>query len=331
MRTNQIIGILLVSMLLALSAPLALAHQPVCEFADLTADRPWQVPDAAISYAYFGNVHPAGDIDYYQFRAREGQPILLSLSIPAIPDIKVFSPLLALMGPGIPAPPTPPDLPADLQVPPGQDAVIIPIGNTPRYWFEPFGRRYYWNFDDVYFTAPQTADYTVALWHPNGEIGRYSFVIGQREDFTGSDMDCFASYGEHWTPLSKDSSPYRDMTMQEHDLMNMLDVPADGAPQVRIQLFALSRGGYMLRAQTSDFEFTPQLVDQAAVKNQGHAHLYVDGEKVGRVYGEWHKIDQLPEDWQEVTVALNANDHRVFAVDGVAIADTILRSDAGDP
>jgi len=35
------------------------AHQPFCEFADLSAEAPWQVPDPAISYAYFGNIYPA--------------------------------------------------------------------------------------------------------------------------------------------------------------------------------------------------------------------------------------------------------------------------------
>ena len=51
----------------------ALAHQPFCEFADLTADAPWQVPDASISYAYFGNIYPAGDLDFFSFEASAGQ------------------------------------------------------------------------------------------------------------------------------------------------------------------------------------------------------------------------------------------------------------------
>ena len=32
--------------------------------------------------------------------------------------------------------------------------------------------------------------------------------------------------------------------------------------------------------------FAPENVNQADVDGQGHAHIYVDGEKVSRVYGE---------------------------------------------
>ena len=49
-----------------LSSPsVILAHQPYCELADLTPATPWQVPDAAVSYAYFGNLYPAQDVDYF--------------------------------------------------------------------------------------------------------------------------------------------------------------------------------------------------------------------------------------------------------------------------
>ena len=93
----------------------SLAHQPYCEFADLTADAPWRVPNPTISYAFFGNVYPVGDIDYFSFQAQAGQSILLSASIPAIPDVEVFAPMMAVFGPGIEAAPGP-----SIAVTPGQ-------------------------------------------------------------------------------------------------------------------------------------------------------------------------------------------------------------------
>ena len=177
-------GILLVSALLAWHLPALRAHQPYCEVADLTAATPWQVPDASISHAYFGNVHPAGDIDYFSFEATAGQPVLISLSIPAIDDVDVYAPLLLVFGPGVSGP-AGLDLPAAPEKPEGQCAALIPLGDEPDYFYEPFGRRYFWNWQDSIFVAPQTAAYTVALWHPRGEIGRYTFVIGQREVLGG--------------------------------------------------------------------------------------------------------------------------------------------------
>ena len=320
-RATVLISCLL-SLLLATAAS---AHQPYCEFADLTADSPWNVPDASISYAYFGNVYPAGDIDYFRFEAKAGQSILLSLSIPAIPDVAVYSPIMAVMGPGLP-------LDAGLTWPPGLElaegagAMAVPIGGEPNYWFEPFGQRYYWNYDDSFFGAPETAAYTVALWHPQAEIGRYSFVIGQREVF-GGQAECFATYGEYWTPLLQGENPYRESVALDdgmaYDLSQLIETPAGAAPTVNLTLIPLPGGGYNVRTQTEDFAFTPQNIDQVAIPGEGHAHLYVDGVKVARVYGEWHFLKSLPQEAETLRVTLYANDHRAFALDGVPVSDWV--------
>ncbi len=316
-RTARVAA-LLCSLLLGNALPVR-GHQPYCEFADLTADAPWNAPDPRISYAYFGNVYPAGDIDYFRFEAAAGQSILISLSIPAIPDIEIYAPRLLLMGPGIPEAPDL-DLPADLEIPAGHGAELVPLGDEPRYFYEPFGGRYYWNYADTRFGAPETAAYTVALWHPRDEIGRYSFVIGSREVF-GGQPECFAAYAEYWNPLVAGQNPYRDTQMTDHG--GSLNVPAEGAPELSIALFSLARGGYILRLRVANFTFAPDSVDQPAMPNEGHAHLYIDGEKIGRVLGEWHRLENLPKGAETLTVKLTANDHRVFTVDSLEIADTL--------
>ena len=306
----------------------AAAHQPYCEFADLTADAPWRVPNPTISYAFFGNVYPVGDIDYFSFEAQAGQSILLSASIPAIPDVEVFAPMMAVFGPGIEAEPGI-QLPFHLVKPDDENALLIPLGDEPRYFYEPFGRRYFWNWDDAFFRAPQTATYAVALWHPGNDIARYTFVIGQREVF-GGEADCFASYGEYWKPLERGVNPYRDtlMTDEMMAMMNaVLEMDADEAPSVDLQVIPLVDGSFNVRVATRNFVFTPELVDRAGVPGEGHAHLYVDGVKVARIYGEWHHLSSLPEDAETVSVTLYANDHRAFAVDGVTVSASVAVSD----
>ncbi len=307
----------------------ALAHQPFCEFADLTADAPWQVPDAAISYAYFGNIYPAGDLDYFSFEAAAGQEILLSLSIPAIDDLAVFSPVMSLVGPGIAGEPSA-QLPESLGISPDEGTKMIPLGDTPRYWFEPFGRRYYWNWEDYYWTAPQSATYRVVLWHPEEEIGRYSFVIGKREVF-GGEADCFASYHEYWSPLEPGRNPYRDTLIigdtHKHDHAKTINLNPNDAPQLSLTLFPLKGGGFNLRLQTENFIFTPQNVDGDPIPGEGHAHLYIDDVKIARIYGEWHHLESLPEGAETLTVALYANDHSAFTVQGIHIADSLALAD----
>lgn len=312
MRHSSTYPPLLTIVFLALIAPVVLAHQPVCEFADLSARAPWRVPDPAISYAYFGNVYPAGDVDYFSFHAEAGQSVLLSLSIPAISDQAVFSPVMAVYGPGINGGGDA-QFPDSLEIPAGQNATMVPLGAEPVYWFEPFSRKYFWNWDDYFFKAPESSTYTVALWHPGGEIGRYAFVIGQREVF-GGDLECYETYSSYWTPLEAGRNPYRD---------RFIEMDADRAPVVDLQLIPLAGGGYNLRVQTLNFIFTPQNIDREPIPGEGHAHLYVDGVKIARLYGEWHHLAALPADAEVLTVSLYANDHSPFTVDGLPVSDSL--------
>ena len=317
MRHSSKHTLLLTILFLALIAPVALAHQPVCEFADLSARAPWRVPDATISYAYFGNVYPRGDVDYFRFQAERGQSVLLSLSIPAIPDQAVFSPVMAVYGPGI-TNSADAQLPDSLVIPAGQSAMMVPLGAEPVYWFEPFSRKYFWNWDDYFFKAPESSTYTVALWHPGNEIGRYAFVIGQREVF-GGDLECYETYSSYWTPLEEGLNPYRD---------RFVEMAEDRAPVVDLQLIPLAGGGYNLRVQTLNFIFTPQNIDTDPIPGEGHAHLYVDGVKIARLYGEWYHLGALPAEAEVLTVSLYANDHSPFTVDGLPVSASLLLVDA---
>jgi copper(I)-binding protein len=89
--------------------------------------------------------------------------------------------------------------------------------------------------------------------------------------------------------------------------------------------FAISEdqgGGWNLQILTTNFRFAPEHVSQPHHEGEGHAHLYVNGEKVARVYGPWFHIGSLPSGPTEVTVILNSNDHQGLAVGGEALSVT---------
>ena len=334
---NSRIGLFIVSSVLmlfiAITTGTAFAHQPYCEFSDVTADSPWQVPDAAVSYAYYGNLYPAEDVDYFTFDAMAGQDVLLSLSIPAIEGQEDFAPVMMVSGPGVVGEAVTPERVAILT---DYDAMMVDVGEEPEYWFEPFGRQYYWTFENAFFEAPEDATYTVALWHPEERLGRYAFVVGERE-VIGGDLECLSSMSSYWTPLLDGENPYRDATAEddshthaggeEHDHSKLMDMDAGSAPIVDLQVIPLEDGGYNVRIQTMNFIFTPQNIDQEPVMGEGHAHLYVDGVKIARVYGEWYHIASLPDDAQMISVGLYANNHQPLAVDGVEITDMVMLAD----
>lgn len=102
-----------------------------------------------------------------------------------------------------------------------------------------------------------------------------------------------------------------------------LDIPADAAaPQVAIHLSPDALRGWNLHVQVEHFQFAPGPDAPLDAFDQGHAHLYINGEKVTRLYGPWYYLPSLPSGAVELRVTLNTNDHRDLYVNDEAIAAT---------
>ena len=111
----------------------------------------------------------------------------------------------------------------------------------------------------------------------------------------------------------------------QHDHGRSVEV-ADGepVPTIAIEVTADPVEGWNLHVLTTDFEIVPENVSTAHIDGQGHMHLYIDGEKVSRLYGEWHHIGPLAPGEHEVRVELSANDHSAMAVNGKIIDATAV-------
>ncbi|MFD7325109.1 hypothetical protein ACFV9D_29130 [Streptomyces sp. NPDC059875] len=98
------------------------------------------------------------------------------------------------------------------------------------------------------------------------------------------------------------------------------EVPAAGAPAVRIDPRPDTEGGWNIHLAVERFRFTPESVGGAAIPGRGYARLLVDGKEAGRAYGPWHHI---PAGARTVTVRLHADDHTVWAVAGKPVEATV--------
>jgi hypothetical protein len=94
-------------------------------------------------------------------------------------------------------------------------------------------------------------------------------------------------------------------------------------PELKIELVAdaMSTSSVNLKLKTESFRFAPEHVNQAhqtidqefGYIVEGHAHLYVNGVKQTRLYGN-HFFLQNVKEGDLVRVELNSNDHRIFLV-----------------
>lgn len=205
-------GVLILTVVLGLSVAMAaltpaLAHRPYFEEEDIVAGAPWEIDDPTISTALYATLESAGDVDYYAFEAQQGESVLLALTIPQIEGQEDFAPTLVLLGPGLPLV----DLPEDISVPAGAGALVIepPPGPAPTF-YEPFSRTSYWERQEQRVTMPASGQFVVAAWHPDGELGRYTFVIGDKERL-GGDLAFPIKMREYWTPVE---APLTEPTAQ---------------------------------------------------------------------------------------------------------------------
>ena len=101
-------------------------------------------------------------------------------------------------------------------------------------------------------------------------------------------------------------------------------------PSVSLRILDDPAGGWLLHSAPSNFRIAPENVSTAHVDGEGHMHLYVDGVKVMRLYGEWHQMPPLAADTHEVRVELSSNDHSAMAIDGVVVDDTVTLEVSAD-
>jgi hypothetical protein len=106
-----------------------------------------------------------------------------------------------------------------------------------------------------------------------------------------------------------------------------LDVSsADQIPSLDLVVYDDPVNGWNLQLITENFDFAPEQINGDSIINEGHAHLYINGEKVMRIYSNWHHLPRLEPGTHEVTVTLNANGHEDLIYQGEPIADTVMIS-----
>ena len=103
-----------------------------------------------------------------------------------------------------------------------------------------------------------------------------------------------------------------------HDHNVTMDITGN-TPSVSMALHPDAISGWNLQVVTQNFEFTPKSVNMAHEDGTGHAHVYVNGEKLMRIYSEWTHIPSLPLGQAQLTVALNSNTHSPLSVNGIPI------------
>lgn len=78
--------------------------------------------------------------------------------------------------------------------------------------------------------------------------------------------------------------------------------------------------GFEIRLSVENFAFVRVTDGTPHVPGEGHAHIYLNGLKMGRLYDTRFDVGALSPGSYDLRVALNSHDHRPYLADGVPVA-----------
>ncbi|MEX2515173.1 MAG: hypothetical protein WD335_03520 [Candidatus Paceibacterota bacterium] len=98
---------------------------------------------------------------------------------------------------------------------------------------------------------------------------------------------------------------------------------ATNPPELTIESARISGGNNVdISVSWENFTMAPENADGEHVDGEGHLHVYVDGHKIGRMYGQWYHVFALNPGEHEIEVSATTNDHKIYIVDGQPVAAT---------
>ena len=181
-----------------------------------------------------------------------------------------------------------------------------------------------------------------ALAHEGRPVGDYRFIVGWLEEpayegarnavsvrvnkvITADAHD--RSDGHHQetpTPQSAEASHEEEHEPEEHQHgAQTVEAQSEMSFNIRVEPDTI-KGANLFLTNVKGFTFTPENVDGDHVAGEGHAHVYVNGVKVGRLYGDAMKLEQMAEGENTVRVALNSNNHAEYTWNGKKVEATAV-------
>ncbi|HOX40200.1 MAG TPA: hypothetical protein PL033_19630 [Candidatus Brocadiia bacterium] len=166
----------------------AYAHKPLFDEPDSKSlESAQEVKEPQISYAIYSNLDSPEDVDFYALKVEKPMLLYAGMLVPQTPDYEDFYPCYAVIGPGLPEP----DVELPVELPEAYGALVVipePVKPRPKF-YEPFtATRYYEGIKEIERKVKTTGTYYLIVWHPEGETGGYTAVVGKEEKWEISDM-----------------------------------------------------------------------------------------------------------------------------------------------
>ena len=101
------------------------------------------------------------------------------------------------------------------------------------------------------------------------------------------------------------------------------EIAKDVAPQATLAIKKDPTGGFNVQVVTTNFVWRPEMASMKYAPGEGHAHVYLDGRKIMRIYNEWFHLNTYqfatnPGE-QLLSIEFVGNDHAPYTIQGLPV------------
>ena len=112
------------------------------------------------------------------------------------------------------------------------------------------------------------------------------------------------------------------------------EIAQERAPQTTLEIQKDPTGGFNVHVKTTNFVWRPEMASMQHIPGEGHAHVYLDGRKIMRIYNEWFHLNTFqfsrkPGE-QLLSIEFVGNDHAPYTIKGLPVGAQQLVDVPGD-
>ena len=108
--------------------------------------------------------------------------------------------------------------------------------------------------------------------------------------------------------------------------MSIHETSKEESPRAIMAIVKDPTGGFNVHVVTTNFTWRPELASMEYVRGEGHAHVFLDGRKIMRIYNEWFHLNTYQfatrSGEQLLTIEFVGNDHAPYTIQGAPVGDT---------
>jgi hypothetical protein len=101
------------------------------------------------------------------------------------------------------------------------------------------------------------------------------------------------------------------------------EISPEVAPKSVLKIQKDPTGGFNVQVVTTNFMWRPEMASMKHIPGEGHAHVYLDGRKIMRIYNEWFHLNTFqfstkPGE-QLLSIEFVGNDHAPYTIQGLPV------------